>query len=269
MPTKLNTIAGVNFSTALGGAPSSGDLVYVKEGNDTYTAGLSLAAVDLNLLALMPGWGGDMGNDSAYLDLSVSSGVDPRLILAWSGRFAHIRGGTAAAFDTVEMRPTRGGRVVLRDADVPNIIQSSGVLELKETLDAENVRVGGGKCVLEYSSEAGTLAEASAAGLIEIHRVMATVRAMGGGRVIFGRDDKPPSTALEVLGGGYAKYIGGTLPSLVLKPGGVLDLREATQPITITAAELHEGGKILFPIGSAALTWTAATVYGRDPRNPE
>jgi len=269
MPTKLNTIAGDNLSIALVGAPSSGDSVYLKEGNDTYTAGLSLPAVDLVLLALMPGWGGDMGNDSTYLDISVSNGADARLILAWAGRFAHIRGGTVAAFDTVEMRPTRGGRVVLRDAAVPNLIQSSGVLELKDTLDAENVRVGGGKCTLEYSSAAGTLAEASGSGLIEVHRVMATVRAQGGGRVIFGRDDKPPSSALEVLGGGYVKYLGGTVPSLVLKPGGVLDLREATQPITITAAELHEGGKILFPIGSAALTWTAATVYGRDPRNPE
>lgn len=269
MPTKRNTIAGTNFTTALGGAPSSGDSVYIKEGNDTYTAGLSLPAIDLALLALMPGWGGDLGSDSTYLDISVSNGADARLILAWSGRFAHIRGGTAAAFDTVEMRPTRNGRAVLRDADVPNIIQSSGVLELKDTLDAENVRVAGGKCVLEYSSETSTLAEASASGLIEIHRVAATVRAQGGGRVIFGRDDKPPSSALEVLGGGYIKYLGGTIPSLVLKPGGVLDLRELTEPMTITAAELHEGGRILFPIGSAALTWTAATVYGRDPRNPE
>lgn len=267
MPIKLNTVAGVNFSTAVGGAPSTGDSVYVKEGADTYTAGLSLPAVDLALLALMPGWFGNMGDDSSYLDISVSDGATAKLIAAWSGMFAHIRGGTAALIDRVEMMPQRNGTLVLAAADVADILQTSGVLKLKETLDAENCRIKGGKCILEYSSETGTLAEASGSGLIEIHRVVATVRALGGGRVIFGRDDKAPSTALEVLGG-YVKYLGGTIPQLTLR-AGTLDLREATQPITITNAELHGDAQILFPLGNAALTWTnPPTVYGRDPRYP-
>ena len=269
MATKLNTVAGANFTTAIGGAPSSGDSIYLKEGSDTYTSGISLPAVDALLLALMPEWYGNLGDATSYLDIEINRTATGKLVAAWSGQFAHVRGGTGGVISTVEMKPTRGGTLVLAGADIANIIQTSGVLLLKETADAESLRVRGGKAVLEYSAETGTLAEVATGGLIEIHRVMATVRALGGGRVIFGRDDKPPSTALEVLGqDAYVKYLGGTIPLLTGR-AGTLDLRSATQPITITNAELHEGFKILFPLGNATVTWTnAPTIYGNDPRLP-
>jgi len=268
MASKPTINTGNDFSASFSTAPANGDVLYVKGTGATYTAGLSLPAVDLDAMYWQPTFTGDMGDETHHLDVTINDAGAGKLVAAWGGRFAHISGGTAAVIANVEMRPTKGGRLVISACDVTTIIQLSGQLDLLETCDAETVRVAGGKCTAEYSSESGTLAEASDKGTIEIHRVFATVRAQGGGRVIFGRDDKPPSLALEVLPGGYVKYLGGTIPSLVGKSGGELDLTELTQPLTITAAELHEGFTIRYPVSGVAITWTAATVYGRDPRLP-
>ena len=269
MAAKLTSNTGADFGASFPTTPASGDTLYVKGTGATYTANVSLPAVDLNGMYWQPTFTGDMGDESHHLDITVNNAGAAKFVAAWGGRFGHVSGGTAGVIANVEMRPTKNGHLVLSACDVATIVQVSGVLDLTATCDAETVRVSGGKCTAEYSAETGTLAEASDKGVIEVHRVFATVRAQGGGRVIFGRDDCPPSSALEILPGGYAKYLGGTVPSLTLKPGGTLDLSDATQPITFTAAELHEGSTIVYPTSGVALTWSSATIVGRDPRNPQ
>lgn len=269
MATRLDNSGGVDFLAAIGGTLNSTDTVYLRQGSNSYTASLSHPAVNATGLYLMPGWYGDLGDASSYLDMEINQAGVGKLVAAWSGRFAHVRGGTAGVISNVEMYPERGGTLVLAGADIASVLQTAGVLLLKETADAENCRIKGGKCVLEYSAETGTLVEVDGSGLAEIHRTVATVRALGRGRVVYGRDDKPPSTALEILGvDASCKYLGGTIPLLTGR-AGLLDLRAATQPVTITNAELHGEFKILYPLGNVAVTWTnAPTIYGRDPRLP-
>lgn len=267
MASKPTINTGNDFSASFSTAPANGDVLYVKGTGATYTAGLSMPAVDLDGLYLQPTFTGDLGDETHHLDVTINKAGAGKLVAAWGGRFAHISGGTAAVIANVEMRPTKGGRLVLSACDVTTIIQLSGQLDLLETCDAETVRRGR-----------------------QVHRrILVGVRHARRG--FQGRDDRGPprlchrpcpgrrardlrprrqAAVRRPRGpaGGYVKYLGGTIPSLVGKSGGELDLTELTQPLTITAAELHEGFTIRYPVSGVAITWTAATVYGRDPRLP-
>jgi hypothetical protein len=225
---------------------------------------MAWGAIALAAFLMPPAFTGSVGDGTNYLDLIATTGT---FKCNFGGRACYI-GGTAGTIQTVEVGPTNNGFVSISGKTLTYVTVTAGTLYVQDTTDANNVYAQGGTTVLMPSgSHTGTLLEVAGSGVAQVGRVYATVRVNEGGRVVYTRNDVPPSTGME-MNGGTVEYLGGNIPAFTGR-AGTLDLSRLTKDTTITDAILYEGLKIIFPLGGVTVTWAGTvTIHGRDPRLP-
>jgi len=235
MATAVNSVAGSNLTTALGGAPGANDTVLLNQGNENYTAGVDISTNAIDLFAALPGYGGNMGWDGSSVSyVKIKTSAAGVVNLNWSGERAYIQGtggvGTGLLFQ-VNVEPARNGQVFISDSALTNLAVRGGLLTaVTSGCTVTNVYATAGTTQLQLGGATCTLAECSGTAKLDVHRAVTTLTVSGGTASVL-LDTITPTTCN--LNGGTLVYAGGNITTGNFR-GGVLDLTKLTKALTLT-----------------------------------
>lgn len=237
-----------SFSGALGGSFSAADDLYVNEGYENYTSGLSMAGTNFGSLFAQAGFGGNVGGDGDPLLLQANQS-DSVVELGWSGQFWYLSPSTSTIRE-IRHRPAAGGLLALSGGSGGTVsaLHSWGPCVVAGSLPTLTAcYVHGGTTTLRDGGNAisGVFSVAPNA-VADCARDFAT--AVVDGLLRLTHTDVTPAGAVVVNGGGRLDIVAcgawGASSSLLLKSGSVLDLTRAQLPAAFDDFT-HEAGSTI------------------------
>ncbi|NDC64727.1 MAG: hypothetical protein EBZ59_12255 [Planctomycetia bacterium] len=255
--TNVSSNGSGSFTSALGGTINANDSIVVNYSNDDYTSDLTIGVSVVDVVFTST-YGGSVAGSPLKIDstgkivvefggrelrLTKNSGAHNQVFMRCAGRVVH------SDVVVTEAYKYGGGDYIVEDTcDVNSLVATAGLTHLRKT-----------------SSNTTNTAKFYGAARAKIERPVTTLEANAGSRVECSNESVACGT---VTVGGELVYGGGNVSTkLTVLPGGVVDFSKLRQAITITAAELHEGAKVIGPPQGIAITWTAG--YGYVGRGPE
>lgn len=245
MANRFNTVRNTNFTTSHGGTISANDSVFTNEGNDAYTAGKDLSAVDLARFSIGPNRRGAVGTADYPMILVVDqtgTGVYENLG-GGSGAREYVRSGSGAGvINKIVNNPAGNGSLNVATCTCPTIVQQRGSIVVQDSVTPTNIYQTGGTALYDESSNAATLVDV-AGGAATLKRDTATLKVRQNANTVLDHTGVSPATLTEVAGTLTVQKCG-THAAMTLLPGAVLDLSRLEQPFTITALTSYAGSII-------------------------
>jgi hypothetical protein len=262
MATKYNTVEDDNFTTAIGGAPSSGDTVMVIKGNRDYSAGTDLDAYDLQRFELTPDFGGRFRNEAGgKLSLVVNQTGTGKFINNSRSPKIELESSSASGviYEIQHAPALASGLLQVGACDCEMAYVQDGVFIALDGSDIAAAKLAGGKSFFRNSSNALPTVDCYD-GSHEIARDITTANIYGGA-MRFSDTAVVPATCniqggvLEVLECGTISALNGFR--------GVLDISQSRRPLTISAAVLYPNFRIRLRRGQSLPSWgTPTKPYG-------
>lgn len=224
----------VDYSTgsAAGAAPATGDTVYVIDGSQSITAGLSNSSVNLVGLYFGERYTGNVGTTGAPLVISVASGT-PIFQYKASGAYANVQPGSSN-ITTAKVISTGPGELRL----------VGGTTTTLQVGSSAKVYVQSGAIVTTIYEAGGSL-------IVDSNATAITALIQEGGRSIF---DRAVTTATLAGAGTLGTWINSnTIGTLHVHPGARCNYRSRG---TITTANVYPGARADAQGNSAAFTVT-------------
>lgn len=221
-----------NLTSDLSASLNAGDSLSIGSGEVDYDAGADLSGTDLLTVVLAPGF---KGNPSATLKFVVNQTGTGNLYNNWGGSTIRIASsGPTGVIHKIHHEPLAGGSAIYENADVEVFKATSGTASLESTLDTNYIIAQGGSTVYAVAA-AYTAAEARSAdhALLVIDRDVTLLVCGSSVPTLVQSPGVTPAT-LEVLPGCECDYRGGNIGTLIMHPGGVLNLVNSDRPLTVT-----------------------------------
>jgi hypothetical protein len=256
MADLYNAADSTNILTAIGGAISAGDRVFISDSDSNYSGG-SLAGAALALLLVTEDYSGNLGEGGVPIQVNVTSGTGV-LDYGGTGQWAyfsavtgidrlivrgHVRGNVKITTGPVSDWIAEGGNNIIIDGAVVTALTAVNCTVTAEdcATDITTLYVGSGATML--CDRGADLCTVGAGGVVEM-----TNRSRDFARVIVH---------------GTLKYSGGNIgggSASEVHPGGVLDLSGLRADLTIsTAVTCYPGSKVVLP-RSVTVTWTQTPI---------
>lgn len=268
MATKTITVIDDVLATALGGAPSAGDSVYVDRTAIDFTS--ATLANDLLLMVLSAGFSGrflsslggalnitcDRTSTGVFRNESNSPVVELRSTSA-SGVIYEIRN-----------RPASGGVLQVSSCKPTIVHQHAGVMRLEADVDlsAATLRVHGGEAIAKKTGGAATYPLLNGYcynGRFIIERDVTTLYARGRGLIRLAYSDCSPTTVN--LDGGTVEAMHCSALGTLQGDNGVFDERPCKTPFTVTTRAVGPGVTILRRRNSMVTYSSTSGDYGGGP----
>lgn len=247
MATLNNSVDDVNLITALTATPGVGDTVIINRFATKFTAGLTLAN-DLAKFTFGREWKG--GVESGNLVFTANTAGAGVVEVRWSGtRLRLSAGGVANKHARTIIAPSGNGTVDCFDTKHDELFVVRGTVNINDTVDSDDVVQIDGTLNLKTSATHVTTSARIYGGDCTIQRQVTTLEAGGDATITFDNDAVTQGTLRLANDLTVVKGMG-TVTFLYLYRG-TLDLSGATKPITFTDYRIHEGAKVILPVGWA------------------
>jgi hypothetical protein len=224
---------GATAYWSAGTAPADGEDLFVNDGADTFTAGISRPGDDLLSLTVTPGFsgnGGAGGASASYMVFDVDQTNTGVLDYNGNGDWWHQKGGTGGGIYKIVVRPIkRTMHFNLLDADNDILEVENGVVYVGTDATLVDVLFTGGEGVIDTNGS-DTIDE------IYVNNARVTLKrdfttaGVGAGGVLYW-DGAGITGGNVALDGGTLVWLDGNLGNVTGR-GGVLDLRQLKKDVT-------------------------------------
>lgn len=235
-----------NLQTALGGAPSTGDVYYINEGAEDYTTVPDWSGTSVASVTIGPGFAGSIGPSWG---LQISGVFDNRS----SGNRPIYISAVAATINEVRHDPAQGATMYVQSASggAVTIIRSWGPMVVSaETVN--NIHVMAGECLVQAGAEITGEIVVHPGGRMTLERDYEDAD-VAGLLILNAASITPKNTTTVRSGGTLVLRKSGTWTlttgTLVLLPGSTLDLTRIDKPVVFENLTDHGGSRILTRMG--------------------
>lgn len=243
MADRINSTDSVNILTAIGGALSAGDRVFILDSDRDYSAG-ALTAAALALLLVRDDYTGNIGDAGVSINVDVTNGTGT-LDYNGQGEFAYFA--AVSQIDLLVVRPNTPGVVKVTAGTVVDWQASGGQNHLPAGVVVTNYVGVNCAAVIEDNATDLTSLMVGGEGTVVTDRGADSVW-VGAGAVVKMENRSRDFATMDVAG--TVIYRGGNVggASCRLRPGGVLDLSRSGGDITFTNPIIADtDSKIILP----------------------
>lgn len=245
------------------GAPASTDTLWLTEGADTISAGLSQAAVDLTALRVTDGFSGRVGAPGSSLTIAVQQTNTGIVEYAASGGYMYLAGGTNNIW---KVRVKGAGKLFLTGGAVAGtgdaIEVYGGELDVADgcAIDGTSLDVYGGSTVVDYKGSDTITTLNIHSGTVVMRRVCTTVNLFGGTLVLQVEKAVLAATTINQRGGMYDHRAGGITTWNAYE--GDATFANGIRPLTIATTNLFKTNILSRQNKTASVTYTTVNDVG-------
>lgn len=256
MATKYASVSDPSLATALGGAPSSGDTVYVNKWATDFNAA-DLSAADLLLFVITAGFSGSFqAANSGQLKLVVNqTNTGVFINQSNSPRIDLVSTSSTGVIYEIRNQPAFGGVLTLSTLKCTNFYQTDrGSVRIANDVDLTNAYIDGGRVEFADGASFTTTLITACSGAVTLNRDVTTLNIEGSAEVTINSTNCSPTT-VNMRGGTLVVGECGGVGTLA-GYSGVADFSRASRPVTIAARACGPGVLIRLP-KSGLITFTS------------
>jgi len=247
-----NWSTGGNWSTA--SAPITGDDVYVEEGSQNITLGLSNAGV--NLASLRISFNGTVGTSSTPLTIGCNSGT---VVITGGGSFYKIYAGTGG-ISKIQFNPKNNGILYLAGGTTTTLeTGNNGLIEVDAAAVVTNIYANGSGINMGYNATGVTLLN-NTKSVVSTYRPTTTLN-IGPSAIVVTNGTLATITTSTVQPMGRLNHKSqGTITTSIVQPDGMADAFGSTYAFTVTNSTSYVGYGRNFDKGETSkVTFTNST----------
>lgn len=271
MATRYWRSGGVDFGLAgnwhdgvygASAAPASADTLYMTEGSDAITAGLTQTAVDLAKLLITNGFSGRIGGAGSSLIVAVDNTNTGLVEYGAGGGYMYLTAGTNNLY---QVRVNGAGLLYLTGGTVENLLEiSSGGLNVNDStaLNGITYRQFGGESVIDYKGSDTPTTVDVRGGTLVLRRPVTTLNIYEGGSVVIQCEKAATAATTINMQGGKLDHRCGTITNFNAL-SGYFTFENAIRDITLTTVSVSVAAKWgLLQGRNAKVTWPTVTPIG-------
>lgn len=247
MATKYASLADPNLATAMGGAPASGDTVYVNKWATDYNAA-DLSAADLTLFVITAGFSGSFqAANSGQLKLVVNqTGAGVFINQSSSPRIDLVSTSSTGVIDEIRNQPAIGGVLTISTLKCTDFFQvDRGSVRIASDVDLTNAYIDGGRVEFADGASFTTTLIVACSGDVVLNRDATTVNIEGTATVTINSTNCTPTT-INMRGGTLVVAECGGIGTIA-GFSGLVDFSRCTRPTTVTARACGPGVTFRLP----------------------
>ena len=257
MATYTNSTRSTSIVTSTGGvAWVDGDSVYLNQGYDDYSGGMSMPSIDLTLLHLTDGF---KGNFTSALNLEATT-----LKIESASTILAFTSTAPGVFDEVWVRPTNAAcQISWVSCTVTLAYQYSGTQLYYDSATLTTYQQHGGQQTLDEGGTAVTTGN-QYGGITYLNRDIGTLNCYGGKTIVNSTSCSP--TTVNVRGGEFIiDGLSGNIGTLNAD-SGIVDFSKLAVSITVSTRAFGPGVKYVPPRAGITVTFTTNNDYAGGPR---
>lgn len=249
-----------NASNWTGGVPITGGDVFIEEGSQNITSGLSNAGVNLNSLRIS--FNGTIGTSSTPLTIGCNSGT---VVITGGGSFYKIFAGTGG-ISKIQFAPKNNGILYLAGGTTTTLeTGTNGLVEVDAAAVVTNLYANGAGVNMGYNATGVTLAN-NTKSAFSTYRPITTLNTGPSAITITNGASATITTSTVQPMGRLNHKSQGTITTSIVQPDGMADAYGSTYAITVTNRTNYAGYGRNFDKGEVAkITFTnSASAIGME-----
>lgn len=253
MATLRNTVTGSDLTAALGGAPAANSDIIISEGSETYDTNVDISANEQNTLTVAKTFRGQLGTPSATVKINLSAATYTGLLSYDGTNAGHAYFDAQTEVQKAIIVATGNSTFYAVEGTWTEVEQRDGTTDYGTSSVLITGEWYGGRSRLFDNATAVTTFTAHDTHFEQMKRAATTAVLR---RCFMNFDNRSRSLVTLTMDESELRYNGGTITSLTLYKGAVLDLSWLTTPLTITNMAAAPGSRIIHPHDAYAITYT-------------